>query len=345
VPSTTGPHRPVTPLQLTPAWRFDSPELVTALAGDSNHVYAVTAGPTAVLVTLDATTGRQLWSASLGQSSLGQPVASGGLVATVSSTQNSNSIVQVRDGATGRLLWQRGPTLQLRPLLAGGDLVVELSGSGLDTTIVGLDLRTGQQRWSLQPSVGHLINADTDRERLFLPEAAGLYAIDGRTGRVKWTHRDTKGPAIVTADDHLVLAAVDHSLPQSSSARWRAIDPASGATHWTQSLGNPDPTHEAVAVDGQVVTPSDGLRAYASAHGPLSWSHPPTRDGSSPPLATVSNHLLTAGDGSAGAAIEELDPSDGAVLRATPVSSPGDILALDHLVVVETLDGLAVFRY
>lgn len=347
-PSTTSPNRKVTPLQLTRAWRFDTPELVTAVAGDSNRVYAVTnTGGSAALVTLDATTGRQLWHAPLGQSSLGRPIASDGLVATASSTQGTNSLVQVRDGATGRLVWQRGSAEELWPLLAGGNLIVELADSGLDTTIVGLDWRTGQQRWSLEQNVGHLINADTDGGRLFLPEAAGLDAIDGATGRVVWTHPDTKGAAMVTADDHLVLAAVDDSVPQSSSARWRAIDPVSGATRWTQSLGNLDPTHQAVLVNGQVVTASKGLHAYASSTGARSWSRRPSRDelDSSPPLAAASTHLFTANDGSAGPALQELDPSDGTVIRATPVSYARDVVALDHLVVVEVLGGIEAFRY
>ncbi|MCW2898062.1 MAG: hypothetical protein JWO67_327 [Streptosporangiaceae bacterium] len=184
--------------------------------------------------------------------------------------------LDVRDARTGEARWHynRGDWNLLGWAATRNHLIayLERAGHGQDRQVVGFDAASGRLLWRADgdsPAV-------TERSTLRWPAGSdvvlttddGHRMLRGRaaaTGRRLWTVPLPRGCELPEAAAHRsggseTLAVL--SLDCGSLGRVIAIDPATGRTRWTRSLGSQEPP--AVAVDGDVTTVFDGtaLRLY-----------------------------------------------------------------------------------
>jgi len=180
---------------------------------------------------------------------------------------------------------------------AGGGVVVYTAPDGDGNTMIGLDLRTGTERWRV-PAQGTFV-AGHDREVAIAVAPGALFgtpadaeqpdlttvAFDRRTGAVRW--RRTSGIHTMwapwsprTGDGLFVYPQFEPAAENTPMAdrRWSivAIDAATGKQRWTRTQG-PD---QLVSVGGEVgigVHPTVdwehwALDGFATADGKARWS-------------------------------------------------------------------------
>lgn len=270
--------------------------------------------PSGVVVAVDARTGRQRWRTALPMATVSAPVVSGELVVVVgvydcNATQMTVAALQ---STTGRLVWQRAVATQNPcaydvPLhvtagivVAGGRLGDSGPGPGrcalsgpaaAGPRAVGLDLKTGQQRWQ-EPTAAALVLAATSDTLIARGARQGcLVGLDPATGRLRWTVTPAVSPifAAATADSAFLEGQV-----AGGAAAVSAVDPRTGHKQW-QAAVPPDPTGGMgpLAVGDVVVAGTRTTIGLDPATGRQMWradEHGDTRNTTAPGLLLV-GHL------------------------------------------------------
>lgn len=218
-------------------WRV-SAEPITALATDESHVVV---GAGASLRALDPATGKELWKTPL-VTAPDHIVTRGGWVIAA-----SGSLVGAFRATNGTTVWQMtlGPSLSSAPVIDGDGLFAALD----DGRLVGLDLSTGDVRWTtwLETEGGDLFAAN---DRVYLGQRdGGFVAYRQATGEFNWRMQfraETVGSASSDVD-HVYVSLLDNTV--------RALDRYNGNMRWTTPLDT-RPASGPVVAAGAVLIPS-----------------------------------------------------------------------------------------
>lgn len=234
------------------------------------------------LYAVDAASGRELWGIRLGSAPSANglvftPSVSDGVVVTCTRqfTEPRTGTVLAVDARSGQALWQYTwvPLAPIRDASCARPVVVS-AGVVLaavdDGRVFGLDLRTGQLRWTLPPVAGYLTPAE---ERGLTAGGGGValvgslsgvvQAVDTRTGTVLWTagSRDD-----VTATNIIDPGAGDaeQMIGINQSGYALAFETRTGRRLWTVERGKE--ANERILFAPGVLTPdlfiavgSDGI--------------------------------------------------------------------------------------
>ncbi|MEK7704803.1 MAG: PQQ-binding-like beta-propeller repeat protein, partial [Myxococcota bacterium] len=196
------------------------------------------------VLALEATTGRRLWSVSLGDNRLTAVLCAQAVGRPQVFVGSANGNLYALAADDGRILWQRTELDAVRgvPSLivgAGGPRVVFSSKSGV---VRSVDAESGAQQWSYRAGdwvIGSVVGTRVaGREAVLIGSYDhSLHALDLTTGRSLW-RSDVGGaiysaPALLAGDDGpvAVVAAWDHFL--------YGIDVSSGARRWRRFAGRP----------------------------------------------------------------------------------------------------------
>ncbi len=316
--------------------------LVVAANGDTFTV----AGSDGTVLALQASSGRELWRASLA-SPLSAGVGSDGRVAAVAT--RGGEVVALEQG---RVLWRQPLIARVStPPLVAGERIFLL---GVDRRVTAFDARDGTRLWSVQRPGDPLALAQAGvlaafKNTLLVGQGARLAALDPADGSVRWevplaTPRGTNeverladlvGPAGRVGD--VVCARAFQSAVACVNAE-------RGALAWTKPLGGVN----GVAADAQFVfgaDASDRITAWKLGSGEAAWtSSLLLHHGLSTPLSI--GRTVVFGDAQGLVHFLSRDkgepllrlPTDGSAVVAAPVAVGNTIL------VVTRNGGLFAFR-
>src|SRR4051794_20006049 len=147
--------------------------------------------------------------------------------------------VRAFDATTGALLWHRGvgaPVITT-PAFAQGRVVVGTLRTGVGARVVALDAATGAVRWSKRLGQAFVFDSVTiSGRRVFVTGSQAT--IGGRTltsfalgtGAVLWR-------AAIRASSSPTVGAGTLVVDTNDGSRLRALDPDTGKTIWSASLG------------------------------------------------------------------------------------------------------------
>jgi outer membrane protein assembly factor BamB len=207
------------------------------------------------LVALDVVQGQERWRAELPTADVTEALAGDGVLVA----RAGDGSVYRLDPATGAVDWRALPRdggLGYGRLLALGrrTAVVAVADPAVEptvpTTLAGLDLRTGAERWRrallLTPRSGAPVVVGGT---LVVASAPGVRGMDAWTGRERWQ---------VTAESHTPVASTGAVVVDDVASAF-AVDPATGQALWRRATSHrpllgADPTGDLVVVlDSPVV--------------------------------------------------------------------------------------------
>jgi outer membrane protein assembly factor BamB len=273
----------------------------------------------AAVVAVDPRTGSVRWRTTVPMASAGPPVVAGDrvLVEGAYDCNSAQATLAALDVTTGKLVWAAPVAAAStcfgndRPAVVGNVVVASASGSGPTTlqvagapapcaspscpatpstspapptSVIGRDVETGRRVWTTSiaagfvewsgvsgAAVGNSPNADPS-----------LDALDGATGRQRWTAQPTFGAAgVVGIGDMAYTVGQAQLAPPPANGTIippgqplpdngqrfgvSAIDLTTGRERWHTVLGHADGFHNPVGVDAVVVAysapPADGAPA------------------------------------------------------------------------------------
>jgi outer membrane protein assembly factor BamB len=252
----------------------------------------------------------------------------------------ANDRLQARDGRDGKLLWDTRVPLTTQAILtsdpATNEIYISATSSPMLTTVSADD---GHILWQFSICTGQDDHIPLGARSVYIicgqPAAAGLddpnrttlYALDARTGAVRWQAAERHARTLVDAK---IVAQTPEGLA--------ALDGATGAMLWQHAVDIAAETASAVAPldtfafvvragpTSTLYYSPDGLHVEAlrSSEGTLLWRSRPVQDTASPPNGTFTQHapiaLATANEvvtqGIYGVTV--LRASDGTLLRDHP---------------------------
>lgn len=154
-------------------WKYGG-ELAGALALEGERVYVSSRGGS--VYALEAKTGRRLWTAGMRGYSVQSLMPAGEILLV------DNGLALALDAASGITLWQkRFDDSSNGPVGVASGVVVwsySFSGTLTYTQAVGLDLKTGAQRWEVGSNDAFLLL--TEGQRFFFDVRWGFNHFDGR---------------------------------------------------------------------------------------------------------------------------------------------------------------------
>jgi len=246
------------------------------------------------IFTVDARTGRRLWSRWLGDPLMSQPTAANGRVFSAHLV-DSRSPGGITPGTTG---WG--------------------VGNGRKYAFTAMDLRTGQPRWTRQIS-GDVMNAAViDEDSVYFTTMDGVvYKLDQRRGRVRWRRRlhASSAPWLDGEQVHVTVRVRDGG---ETFEKAMVLSAATGETLATRDeveagylRGRPDPgVHQGWAYEGSRPTVVDGrmyqtigneVQSRDASTGELLWRRQYTEEANarpaSPPAIAGSQLVFGTKDG------------------------------------------------
>lgn len=169
------------------------------------------------------------------------------------------------------------------PVLAGGVLVIGNHGEKGESFIIGLDAKTGEEKWRVKRETGStgayntpaLRTIDGGGELVFSSTAHGLTAIDPATGKIRWEHdpgfsKRCVGSPVISGD--IVFAAAGSGGGGKESTVVRIVDGKPQPAWKSGKKGLPYvPT--GIAFEGLLFLLSDGgvMSCRRAADGELLW--------------------------------------------------------------------------
>lgn len=179
------------------------------------------------------------------------------------------------DPLTGRERWQARIRGVHGPVVAVGGTLAVADGSG---QVHGLDAITGRSRWTLTlaPASGTRVRLSGGEHLLARLTPGGitggerrLVGIDAGSGEVRWERQVGDVEVVATTADRVVVTGL------ADAGDVAAIDPATGATHWTRRFETA-PVTAHVERGRAVVRAGDTLAVLDVAdgrvrRGPLVW--------------------------------------------------------------------------
>ncbi|MDQ2758821.1 MAG: PQQ-like beta-propeller repeat protein [Actinomycetota bacterium] len=219
-------------------------------------------------------TGRKIWSVSVGWGFPTTPAYWNGMVVAVADGPTP-TLVAV-DAATGAIRWTRALTQMSlsSPSIRGGRVFV---GVG-DRTVEAIRLSSGTLAWRwTAPSArfGFVSSPTTDGKTVYISWSGGeqVAALDEETGVLQWTRTLGSGSGQTLDGFATNLIGGRLFVGTVSSDVW-ALDASSGDVVWTQTLPQPVWRNLVSTQDVLVVPVGDRaaeLRAYDPATGRLLW--------------------------------------------------------------------------
>lgn len=246
-------------------WRYDAGgELGTGLAAAGDHVYAGTmpadpGGPGAVHAVRRAD-GSRAWRRETDRGVETPPtVAEDALVV---SDEGGRTYALARDDGATRWTYDGDEAVLAAPAVDADSGMVVVRGD--DGTTTGLDLASGDHRWTAHwslyaPTCAPVVHDGRAYVGGYDDEQGHLYVHDVASGDVHW-HRTFDGPVIAPP------AVADRRVYVHDGEHVHGLYPESGDDEWQTPVG----ARGAVAVAGSTVyaaTPDDGIRALAADSG------------------------------------------------------------------------------
>ena len=210
----------------------------------------------------------------------GMVIADDRLVATAANCRGEIGAIAI-NLASGDVLWKTGPltsgetvnerTGELITAESGIYVVAGAGGRDQPPEIVGVDIATGEQQWSVTlpaKAVAGTLSGPT----LAYAEENSLTGLDRVTGMQLWQVTSpvaTSRPVLRSDSDHVYVSAPGAKTSGSVGGTF-ALDAATGATRWTSPNGpalTADHGVVTVLVDDQLVGPDAGT-------GKTIWSVP-----------------------------------------------------------------------
>ncbi len=237
---------------------------------------------------------------------------------------NSSGLFAV-DLQSGTTRWSLPNQTGIGPAIIGADgtvyvyaFVRNAQGTFINT-VLALDGATGAQKWAVPSENGAGAMAlGADGTVYALSPGAGLNAIEGRCGTIRWTFAPVGGGVVSTgasvgADGTIYVLA---DKPGNTSAHMYAIDPTSGIEKWQISVGSKFGP-PSIGADGTLYLAYSGvLTAHDPANGAVKWSFTATGpDPSSfhqPAIASDGTVYFSARTIESGNSISRLYAIDGA---------------------------------
>ena len=184
------------------------------------------------LVALDARTGEERWRGAGGGRFAGAPAADAGIVVAADAAS-----IRAFDAATGASAWQR-EVVSDAPRIEIADGVVYVGT--IDGAVKGLDLQTGDDRWSWQGDRGLSVRVDIVADGVVYanPNDGRLLAIDLADGSERWRFLSRASVlGYMMADDTLFVNGArtrsrQRSTPATGQVRWRFVPPSGDAAWW-----------------------------------------------------------------------------------------------------------------
>lgn len=184
------------------------------------------------------------------------------------------------DAASGEVLWRHETARRIRstPAVAAGTVYL----GGGDGVLYALDVRTGALRWTFATSGVAYDAAEFGFDRTQIQGSpavvdgtlyvgsrdASLYAIDARSGELRWHRED--GTAWVVGTPVVRDGTLYNG--RSSSGRFRAIDAATGEERWVVEAGGPVVSSPALVDDVVYVGSGSGeVLALDALTGETRW--------------------------------------------------------------------------
>ena len=277
-------------------WSYPTGGSITSTpAVDNNRVFVYSSG--GVFYVLNATTGKLLWQRSIGTDSDSSPVTANGVVYVgthydgnlyafnevtgsmlwnfptnypLDSPAVAGGIVYVgsQDGyvyavkaSTGTQVWKHstGKIVESSPAVSGGQVYI-----GTDSgTFYSLDASTGAVTWSVTPDHYPIEDspAVSGAYAYIATNYESVYAIATATGKIKWTATATGFNTLSSPTAAHGVLYIGDALGGGDWFNIAALDPATGKTLWTQSIGETDGS-PAVS-NGMVYAGSNNQYVYA----------------------------------------------------------------------------------
>lgn len=271
----------------TGAHLWTGPEQVQWVGVFGSTLFGNPDDPGNTLLGVDARTGRTAFQHSTGAWSLGPDgvcdVGGGmALVDLESDDAVQNLGVQtlgVMDLSNGTILWTRNfqpSAVVLANAVTDGRGCFLLSG----TTIYGLDLRTGDQRWAVPNAVAPAVDTSPVLAGDVLIVASDrILGLDTATGRRLWTGVTDEPGVVAVHGSRIYLVDGD-----GVSDRVRSIDARTGTVIWTTSsavdLAPSANAQPSMSVSAELLTVSlegfpgeTGVQALRTSNGRVLWTY------------------------------------------------------------------------
>lgn len=234
----------------------------------------IIAGDDGTVLSLEATTGREIWRAQVGS----------GISAGVGTDGRFTSVVtrgyEVVTLEQGRVLWKAklsGPVMSA-PLVAGERVFV----MGVDRAVHAFDAIDGKKLWMLQRpgdalTLGQAGVVSAVRDTLVVGQGPRMTGVDSLRGTVRWeaSVANPRGTNEVERLADLVgpAARVGNVLcARAFQATVGCVDAVRGSLLWSRNTSG----GQAIGADDRVVVAGDGsdrLSGWRQGTGELLWTH------------------------------------------------------------------------
>ena len=341
------PLGPLTPsISVASAWtqHIEAVQFPMTVAVTPNRF--TVAGNDGTVLSLDATTGNEVWRGTAG-SKLSAGVGSDGRYAAVV-TRDGEVVVFDQ----GKVVWRKvvGSRVSTAPLVAG-ERVFVLS---VDRAVQAFDAADGRRLWTLQRPGDPLTLAQSGvlaayKNTLIVGQGPRMVGVDPNDGSIKWdvTVGSPRGANEIERLADLVgpsLRLGDLICARSFQAAAGCVNAERGTLAWTRNVGGTD----AIGGDPEFIfggDATDRITAWKTPNGDVAWSSDKLLyRGLSAPLSTGKSVVFGDEDGTlhflardTGTAQLRL-PTDGGAIATQPVLSNGVML------VVTRKGGVYAFR-
>lgn len=227
-----------------------------------------------LLLGMDARSGRHAFVYSLGAWYIGASGVNdvGGGVALVSLTSDRSAALCAMDLSDGAVLWTRdqSPSLAWVSAVTDGRGCFTLDG----TTIYGLDLRTGAQRWVVPNAIAAGVDSNlTLADDTLIVTSDRVLALDTASGKRLWTGVTDSPSGTAARGTRIYLADGD------LTNRVRSVDARSGTTIWiTPSAFSLGPSPFGMSVSDELISiplagPPEGVQVLRTSDGRILWTY------------------------------------------------------------------------